>query len=187
MKTHILFALFTVLLLPLHAQDAARLTVIGPDYALSTDSPLCFTSGDTLLIRCDSVYVINTERYRIYTACLRALREDNEQPCGRLLQAYEDRLREHDESYRLLLANCRETEKVSDEMLSYTRASLENTLATLDHTQQTLDRSLEGLRQTEELLRRQQNRQTGQKFLIGAGGVGLGILVGILVGQRMVP
>lgn len=177
----ILLLLFLVLNTPFFGKAQARFKAIPAEYPLSNETPLQLHRGDTLIVTCDTVYLINKIRYEFYKSIHTATLHNDNEECNQLLRAYEKRVKEHELSYSKLLANCTSTEKSALDMVAYTRKSLEETQHTLQFTQQALEQSSTNLDRANELLRKEKWNVRGQKLLVGVAGVGLGILVGVLM------
>ncbi|WP_461643401.1 hypothetical protein [Labilibaculum euxinus] len=163
------------------AQEHVGLKKAPLQYCTSNQSPLQLVVGDTLVVMCDTMYLINKTRYQFYKSIHKATLEDDNIECKNLLKAYETRLEEHELSYNKLLANCRKSEKTTLNFIEYTQKSLESTQKTLQYTQQSLDTSMQNLDRANELIRKEKWNATGQKVLTGIAGLGVGILVGVLV------
>jgi ElaB/YqjD/DUF883 family membrane-anchored ribosome-binding protein len=180
-KIAYLFIVFVLFWISAKSQNNASIKTIPVDYCTSNETPKLLTLGDTIVITCDSVYLINKIRYKFYKEIHLALQKDNNSECKDLLQAYENRLSEHESTYNKLLINSKKTEKISLDLIDYTQKSLENTQKTLDYTQLTLEQSMKSLDQANELIKKEKWNSKGQKLLVGIGGVGVGILVGVLI------
>lgn len=180
-KNNFLFIMFVLFCLSAKSQNNTSIITIPVNYCTSNETPKLFKLGDTIVITCDSVYLVNKIRYKFYRDIHLAIQKDDNTECKSLLQAYETRLNEHETAYNKLLLNSKKTEKISLDLIDYTQKSLENTQKTLDFTQQTLEQSMKSLEQANELIRKEKWNSKGQKFLVGVGGVGIGILVGVLI------
>ncbi len=165
------------------SQSNSTIHSIGEEYCASTDSPKLFQKGDTLIIDCDSVYIINKIRYKFYKDMHKATVEESDAPCKDILLVYENRLKEHEDAYSKILNNCKKTEQVSLDLIDYTQESLMNTQKSLQYTQQTLDYSIQSLDKANKLIKKEKQASKFEKVLIGIGGAGIGILTGVLISQ----
>lgn len=163
------------------AQENTGLKKSPLQYCTSNQSPLQLLVGDTLVVVCDTMYLINKTRYQFYKSIHKATLQDDGMECKELLKAYETRLEEHELSYSKLLANSRKTEQTTLNLIEYTQKSLENTQKTLQYSRQSLDSSIQNLDRANELIRKEKWNARGQKLLTGIAGVGVGILLGVLV------
>ncbi|BAX82535.1 hypothetical protein [Labilibaculum antarcticum] len=181
MKNTLLLLVILTFSCAANAQDYMGLKKSPLQYCTSNQSPLQLLVGDTLVVVCDTMYLINKTRYQFYKSIHQATLQDDGMECKNLLKAYEARLEEHELSYSKLLANSRKTEKTTLDFIEYTQKSLENTQKTLQYSQQSLDYSMQNLDRANELIRKEKWNARGQKLLTGIAGVGVGILVGVLV------
>jgi ElaB/YqjD/DUF883 family membrane-anchored ribosome-binding protein len=170
----------TILITDLYSQSG-NLKTIPTDYCTSTSSPLLFVRGDTLTITCDSVYLMNVMRYSFYKNIHKATLSNSDSTCSKLLNAYELRLKEHEQAYKKLLDNSKQAEKISLDMIAYSQKSLAGTQKTLEFTQTTLDQSLKSIDMAHNYIQQEKWNSKGQKLLTGIAGVGVGLLVGILI------
>lgn len=170
----------TMMITELYSQSE-NLKTIPTEYCTSTSSPLLFVRGDTLTITCDSVYIMNVMRYNFYKNIHKATLSNNDSTCSRLLNAYELRLKEHEDAYNKLLDNSKQAEKVSLDMIAYSQKSLAGTQKTLEFTQTTLDQSLKSIDMAHDYIQQEKWNSKGQKLLTGIAGVGVGLLVGVLI------
>ena len=162
-------------------RSITSLKTVPLSYCSSNEPPKLFKLGDTILISCDTVYLINKIRYKFYKDIhFAVLQDDNTEYTG-LLKAYENRLNEHELAYSKLLKNCRNSEKTSLDLIDFTQKSLQNTQRSLDYSQQALEQSVKSLEQANALIKREKWNSRGQKVLVGIGGVGIGVLIGVLV------
>jgi ElaB/YqjD/DUF883 family membrane-anchored ribosome-binding protein len=183
MKNTLLLLIILVFSCAAKAQVHMGLKKSPLQYCTSNQSPLQLVVGDTLVVVCDTMYLINKTRYQFYKSIHKATLEDDNMECNNLLKAYETRLKEHESSYAKLLANCRQSEKTSLDLIDYTQKSLENTQKTLQYSQQSLDSSIQKLDRANELIRKEKWNDRGQKLVTGIAGVGVGILLGVLVSR----
>ena len=143
---------------------------------------LLFFKSDTIALDCDSVYLMNKATYAFFMLIYQNLfSNDLDLVCSNLLQSYEERLQQSHETYQKLLANCKETEKVSFDMMNDTRKSLESTQKTLDYTQLTLDQTLQTLESANKYMKKERSKSIFEKVLLGVGGLGIGLVIGVLI------
>lgn len=163
------------------AQEHRRLKKSSLQYCTSNQAPLQLVVGDTLIVACDTMYLINKTRYEFYKSIHQATLQDDDVPCKNLLKAYETRLQEHELSYSKLLANSQKSEQSTLNLIEYTQKSLEDTQKSLLYSQQSLDESMQKLDGANEQIRKAKWNARGQKLMTGIAGLGVGILIGILL------
>jgi len=179
-------SLFSVLILfvattPNLYSQSGNMRSVPYDYCTSTKSPLLFVKGDTIQVTCDSIYLMNVMRYNFYKNIHKATLAGKDSVCARLLNAYEQRLIEHEQAYNKLLDNSKQAEKVSLDLIAYSQKSLAGTQKTLEFTQTTLDQSLKSIDMAHDYIQKAKWNSKGQKLLTGISGVGIGLLLGILI------
>ncbi|WP_143470501.1 hypothetical protein [Labilibaculum filiforme] len=150
-------------------------------YCTSNETPLQLVAGDTLVVACDTMFLINKIRYEFYKKIHQATLENNSNSCTSLLLAFENRLKDHEASYSQILANSKRSEQISLDIIANTKKSLENTQQSLLANQHSLDEAMVKLERANELIRKEKWNATGQKALTGIAGIGVGILIGVLV------
>lgn len=151
------------------------------NYCSSNKSPLMFLYGDTIIIDCDTIYLVNKGRYAFYKNIHEAALSNKDSVSSKLLNAFELRLFEQQNAYDELLNNSKQSEKITLDLINDTQSSLVNTQKTLDYTQQTLDKSLKSLESANDYIKKEKWNSKGKKILAGVGGVGIGLIIGILI------
>ena len=177
---YILLFLFVLVCYTASAQLKGKTTFIPEKYALNKEKALEFQKGDTLIIQCDRVFLINKKRFELY----RDLHANILKPriaCQALVERLQQDLEESKKAYDALLINCEKRSKLSDELIQNTISDLSSTHKGLEESQESLKKSIDKLADTEERLSKIKKENFNQKLLTGAAGVGLGILLGVLV------
>jgi len=164
-----------------YGQNARDTIRIGDDYAASKGKPIVAHDGTIILVQTDSIYLINGVRYRFYGGLRGYLDDSLDFKTEGLILAYEKNLLETDRIFKDLLRNCTENSKMNDMMLRQTRASLSATQATLDLSQKSLLAANGSLADANEQLRKAKKKNLMKTLITGAGGLSIGILIGILV------
>ena len=98
-----------------------------------------------------------------------------------LLTAYESRLAEQQNAFDALLKNSKVTEQISLSTIHDSRIALEKAQKTLANTQHELDMSQESLDKAKEDMRKARWNSVSKKVMTGAGGIVVGLLVGLLI------
>ena len=181
-KTSIILVLCILINLLSSAQNSG-VKIIPTEYSSSNKSPMKFTLGDTLLINCDTVFLVNKGRYNFYKNIHSAILKDNDSTCIKLLESYEIRLIEHEKSFLELLENSRKAEKSALELVTFTQNSLASTQKSLDNTQLTLDNTRKTLEEANRYIKKERWNSAGKKVIIGVGGVAVGIVTGVLIAK----
>jgi len=181
MKKFILFLLFTSSIISSLKAQNGNFKIITSDFGLSNKSPLLIKAGDTLQIECDSVFLINKGRYNFYKNIHSSILNNNDSTCTRLLNSYEIRLSEHEKTFSKLIENSRIAEKTTFELLTETQNSLSDTRKTLGDVQFLLENTRKNLEIANDHIKKERWNNAGKKFLIGVGGVAVGIITGVLI------
>ena len=181
MRKAIFLLIFTLILISTTIAQESQLKTITPDFSLSTKSPLLINAGDTILIQCDSVFLINKERYKFYKNLHAAILNNGDSTCLLVLKAYEKKLIEHELSFRELLENSRLAEKTTLELLAFSKSSLLDTQSKLENTQITLENTRKNLEIANNHIKKERWSTAGKKIMIGVGGVAIGIITGVLI------
>jgi ElaB/YqjD/DUF883 family membrane-anchored ribosome-binding protein len=151
------------------------------DYGYSIKSPLMFLKGDTVVLDCDTAYLVNKGRYNFYLKMHNTFLSKDDSICNKLLNVYEQMLKENQDAYDKLLNNSKESEKISLDMINYSRNTLANTQKTLDYSQKALAQSMKNLELANDYIKNEKWNSMLRKTLFGVGGIGIGLIVGILV------
>lgn len=143
--------------------------------------PILLKNGDSYLVACDTMYLINKARFKFYRNIHKLTLSGTDTTFKLLLKAYEDRLSENELAYQRLLDNSKMYEGITNELIGYSKASLESTQKTLEATQNSLGKSINDLNSATAILKEERKQGTKDKLLFGFGGIGVGILIGVLV------
>lgn len=183
MKLKIALILITIpIFLSLKSQDRSSIFYITEEFCESKESPRLFKQFDTIVLGCDSMYLLNKLRYKFYYSLHKDFLEKSENTdCIKLINLYENAILSHENAFNYLLQNCEQTEKISLSLISDTKDNLKNVNKNLEYTQKSLDEALKTLEHANKLLKKERWNSIGQKILIGLGGLGAGILLGTLI------
>lgn len=180
MKKLILLIAFLSIALISSAQIRSKVT-IPSSYCLSEQRPLLFTIGDTILVECDSIYIMNAKRYAFYKSVHEAMINDDDNVYNKLLESYELRLKQHQDSYEKLFSNMHQSDKIASDLIESSQQSLSGTQKNVLELQEKLDMSLKNLEHANAIIKDERRKGRNQKFLAGVGGAGLGLIVGVLI------
>lgn len=144
-------------------------------------------SGDTFLVKCDTVYLLNKLTFRQYDGAYRDIRKKGTS-IANLMNAYdeilglqENRLREQAKSYDELRVNflslATDTQtKITDSSIRLTAA-----LTSLDNLNKDLVETKMLLGEAKEIIHTEKNWLNLEKLLWGAGGVAVGVVLGAVL------
>lgn len=174
--------------LSLNAQEADSvqgvdsIKVIPADFSVSTGKPLLFAKNSILRIEADSVYVMNPIRYKFYRDLHQSIfsTDSLSDACRQVIKSYEQSLTESQKMFDALLENYDKAHNISIELVDRTQASLVQTEKTLELTQIALRNASFSLDQANKSIKQKKWNSIAKKLLVGAGGVGVGVLIGVL-------
>lgn len=142
-------------------------------------------AGDSILITCDTMYLVNKVAVQNYRAFRRyAQHTERGQVFEALNQLYERRLSEQEAEYDSLMEVLMRFQSASQSTMGEIEGRAESIdlhLATIDSSLVKANQTLEEVRKS---VRRERNRGWLKKLSIGLGGVGVGLLLGMLLGQN---
>jgi hypothetical protein len=171
-----------LVLLSLHSNaQKSGLKTIPSNYEGMNTSPWLFTEGDTLVIEADSIFIVNANRYHFYRDIHQNILSSDDSACSQLLNSYEARINNFEMRYQELANNSQETQVVTLGILEESMEELEKTKIDLEEAQLGLQESREGLDEAKKELRKERSSYTKKKILIGAGGLLIGLVLGILI------
>lgn len=136
-------------------------------------------ASERLLDPIDSVYQVPAARLRFYRRLRRQVRElSSAGAADSLIYSYARSLSDAQQAYDHLLRRYRTADSVATHSLQQTQRTLGLLRQSLDRTQATLEHTTAQLEQLQKQLRREQRRSRWQRLMYGAGGIGVGVLVG---------
>lgn len=176
------FLSFTLLLIAVFSIGQSKSRVIVPEnYCFSEQRPILFTIGDTVIVACDSIYLMNAKRYAFYKSIHEALLLDDDTVYSKLLLSYELRLKEHHDTFERLFKNIDQADITTQNLIDYSQGSLTNTHQNVYDLQEKLDISIKNLELANGIIKDERRKNRNSKALIGIGGTSLGILIGVLI------
>jgi hypothetical protein len=178
-KLILLIAFLTIAIISL-GQIKSKV-IIPSNYCISEQRPLLFTIGDTILVECDSIYMMNAKRYAFYKSVHEAFLKDNDAVYGKLLESYELRLKEHQDTYERLFSNIHQSDKITSDLVDSSQQSLASAKRSIFSLQEKLDVSIKNLELANAIIKDERRKSRNQKILTGVGGAGVGLIVGILI------
>jgi hypothetical protein len=137
--------------------------------------------GDTIIVSCDSLFLMNPKRYAFYKSIHSTILSNNDSTLVNLLNSYEQRLKEHQQIIDELLLNSKLAESISFDLIESTHSSIATTQKTIVNSQMLLESSSGKLDHAKEDIKKSQIKSTRNKLLFGAGGFGAGVVLGLLL------
>lgn len=150
---------------------------------------LLVTSGDSLVIGCDTAYVLNVPTFRLYDHAYRDLRDRSPSLAG-LMSAYDEiitlqdhRLREQQRSYDELRASFESLSTSSSSAFEQATRRLSDAAGDMDLLHTHLTEANRLLEETRSIMESERRGWNLEKVLWGAGGVAVGLVTGILLAR----
>jgi ElaB/YqjD/DUF883 family membrane-anchored ribosome-binding protein len=145
--------------------------------------------GETLLIQCDTVYVLNKPSFKIYHDAYerRSVIDSIMSLAGKtyfkLEQIGEEQSKKNEFYYQELLKQFNLLADSSSTFADKNVKKIQNATATLDRASEDIAQAQKLLSETQKLLAQERARRVKRDIGIGIGGVVVGILVGLLVAK----
>jgi hypothetical protein len=150
---------------------------------------LLVTSGDQILIRCDTAYVLNAVTFRLYDQAYRDLRKKASSVTN-LINTYDEiislqeiRLREQEASYSELRASFDALSGTS--ALAFEQASrrLEGAVGEMDSLDRSLAETNRLLAETQDIIETERRGLSVEKLLWGTAGLAVGMILGVVIAR----
>ena len=155
--------------------------IIEKCYEENYTKPIIVKSGEMVINNTDSLHLVNNLRFRYYEKLRKYLNDSLDLTNDYIIIQYENLLKSNRIKYLSLLENCDSTSAFFNRFISDTDSTLNLTSKSLKLSQQSLQNAMLSLNEANELLEQERGIQFWNKFTLGIGGVGLGILIGLLV------
>lgn len=150
---------------------------------------LLVTTGDSLVIGCDTAYVLNVPTFRLYDHAYRDMRDRSPSLAG-LMSAYDEiitlqdqRLREQQQSYDELRASFESMSSASSSAFEQASRRLTDAAGDMDLLHTHLTEANRLLEETRSIMESERRGWNLEKILWGAGGVAVGLVTGILLAR----
>jgi hypothetical protein len=183
MKKILLLLFFASIGFQSFAQTRDNETIILSDtFCFSGHRPLPFKAGSIIQTTCDSTYMINKMRYKLYERSVQMVRDNKYMnTCKALKENYEERIDAQDKAFNKLYKDYIKLDSVSRNVITETRTSLiqvNNTLSKAGEDLASVDTKMGEIKKT---INEQRKQSFFDKILYGTGGVAVGVLVGLLI------
>ena len=129
----------------------------------------------------DSVYLISPARYRFYRQLHRYALDTTVRASDALITSYAQSLQATQRAYDTLLERYQASDQLSAQTLRRTQLALGQLSRSLDQTQYALAQTTRSLDEARAQARTARRRSLVQRLAYGAGGLGAGLLIGLLV------
>ena len=150
----------------------------------STIQTVLLLSGDTFLVKCDTVYLFNKLTFRQYDGAYRDIRKKGSS-VSNLMNAYDEiiglqqnRLLEQAKSYDELRSNFSSLAGDTQTRIAESSTRLTSAVASLDNLNNDLVETKRLLGEAKEIINSEKNWLNVEKLLWGAGGVVVGVILG---------
>ncbi len=158
--------------------DSLQVIEIPESYANKTGEPFIVKKDSLYLFRTSDVFLVNKKSFlaikNVYQSTLQQDKMTKE-----LVEKYSQTLRRNIDLERRLKINFAENDRLDQLVYEKTQATLQNTQKALDYTVNSLEKATTSLELVGNGAKRQKRKGVFEKILIGAAGIGAGVLVGI--------
>ena len=141
-------------------------------------------SGDTFLVKCDTVYLLNKLTFRQYDGAYRDIHKRGSS-ISNLMNAYDEiiglqqnRLQEQAKSYDELRSNFSSLAGDTQTKIAESSTRLNSAVASLDNLNHDLIETKRLLGEAKEIVNTEKNWLNVEKLLWGAGGLVVGVVLG---------
>jgi hypothetical protein len=140
--------------------------------------------GDSVVTNCDSLYLVNSVAANNYLKYLRFVKATQRgAEFQALINLYDRRLAEQDTEYEQLRRSLETMMTTSAETMQRIESNADSVSQSLLLVNQSLTLANDNLALVKQTIKQERWNSVGKKILWGVGGLGLGILIGVLVGQ----
>ena len=129
----------------------------------------------------DSAYLISPARYRFYRQLHRYVLDTTVRAGDLLTTSYAQSLQATQRAYETLLERYQASDRLSAQTLRDTQRALGQLSRSLDQTQYALTQTARSLDEAEAQARTARRQSLVQRLAYGAGGLGAGLLLGLLI------
>lgn len=182
MKLTILSFLVLISLKSYSQIEPEKEIVLSDTFCFSNKKPLPFTAGSKIFLKCDTAYVINKHRYILYEKAVDVIKTGKYvNTCNLVIKNLEDRVEAQNKAFIELYNNYISLDSISQKTIQDTKTNLvqvNNTLVKAQTDIGEVDKKMDDLKATINAQRRQSFMD---KIYYGAGGVAVGILVGLII------
>jgi hypothetical protein len=178
-----LFLFFVLINFAALAQTSNVETIVLSDtFCISPHKPLPFKAGSIIQTSCDSTYMINNMRFKLYERSVEIIRDKKYvNTCKVLMDNYEQRLAEQNKAFNKLYGDYIKLDSVSHNVIADTKNNLIQVNSTLVKAQTDITSVNVKMDQIKNTINEQRKKSFFDKILYGTGGVAVGILLGLLI------
>jgi len=157
--------------------------LLDTPYFNSFAKPIIAMSGDIVVVKTDSIHLVNNKRFLFYEDLRNVIGlEDNcNDQIQEVIARYEASLQRNENDFNSLLSNCNKTSDLTLRVLETTEQSLNNTKLLLTDTQTSLAHANDLLKEARKAQKSSRRKTTWEKVLIGGGAAAIGVLTGVLI------
>lgn len=158
--------------------DSLQVIEIPEAYANRTGEPFTVKKDSLYIFRTPDVFLVNKKSFlaikNVYQSTIQQDKMTKE-----LVAKYSQTLRRNIDLERSLKINFAKSDSLDQMVYEKTQATLLNTQKALDYTVNSLEKATTSLEVVGKAAKRQKRKGLFEKILIGATGIGVGVLVGV--------
>jgi len=142
-----------------------------------TARPMLLTGGQQVLIQCDTVYLVNKTRYRLYEKARHFILNTDILKYQTALEEYEIQLNRADEAYKSIYQKYQTMSGNCEKDLKTANSDLKSVRSELNKAQTEVKSASEDLEKLRKKLKSERWKSLGTKLLWGTGGAVIGFSI----------
>lgn len=156
-------------------------TMIIEDNHNTYSSPLLLKLNDTIIVKCDTVYLVNKYRFRLYEQASKSILSLNASNSLTLIKEYENNLSTLEASYHKILTKYNQTDSLLQQTIHNNQLTFKKLDDNLIEAKDSLDSIKANLTLAENKLKKDKKRNKISQALWGISGLGIGFLTAIIL------
>jgi len=164
-------------LTPIYCQNQR---FFNDSFCKPVEIPMMAFKGESVLILCDTVYIVNKYRMNLYEIAKETIMNNN-QNVTKLIQAYDRTLFVVSSSYDSLLFNYRKLDELFRTTIQESQQTLNNTRSDLEKATSTLNNTEKMLKEAEIKLDKRDTKSIKRKAVFFGSGLLAGILLMLII------
>jgi ElaB/YqjD/DUF883 family membrane-anchored ribosome-binding protein len=153
----------------------------GPAACQGNAPVLTATYLDVIRVACDTAWILNSTRYRLMLQAMDFVLKKDPNQGLKMIEQYEKSLKLCTDNYNELMTKHTIMADECSQNMHANIATIQEIRINLEKAQTRLKEANDQLAETQKTLEKQNKKNKRNTWLIGAGGLGLGLLVGALI------
>jgi ElaB/YqjD/DUF883 family membrane-anchored ribosome-binding protein len=153
----------------------------GPANCQGNAPAMTATYRDVIRVECDTAWILNSTRYRLMLQAMDFVLKKDPNQGLKMIDQYEKSLKLCTDNYNELMTTHQMMADECSQNMHANIATIQEIRFNLEKAQTHLKDANDQLAETQKTLEKQNKKNKRNTWLIGAGGLGLGLLVGALI------